>query len=135
MLLGELDVAWSLMEKVLNKHIEDGFMYFIAGKIKYLQGEFEDAKMYYIKSYELEKAFDTEQMLGLCYFELKNYEQALSIFKHILSENRNNINIMLNIARCYKELDNKDMALKTLEEVTEILPECEEAQELIRELA
>lgn len=135
MLLGQLDKSWELMEKVLNKHIEDSFMYFIAGKIKYLQNEFEDSKMYFVKSYELEKASDTEQMLGLCYFELGNFEQSLGIFKHLLSENPNNINLMLNVAKCHKELKDNESALKILSEVTEILPECEEAQELIRELS
>ena len=135
MLLGDLDLAYSQIEKVLNKHIEDGFMYFIAGKIRYLQKEFEDAKMYFVKSYELEKASDTEQMLGLCYFELGNFEQAKGIFEHILKDNPMNINLMLNIAKCQKELGDNDSALKTLDKIVEILPECEEAQEMIRELS
>ena len=110
-------------------------MFFVAGKIKFLQKQYEDAKMYFIKSYELEKASDTEQMLGLCYFELENYEQANGIFKHLLAENPMNINLLLNSAKCYEKLGDKDSALKTLDEIVNILPECEEAQEMIRAIS
>lgn len=135
MLLNDLDGAFEQIHEVLHKNIEDGFMYFIAGKIRFLQKEYDEAKMYFVKSYELEKASDTEQMLGMCYFELGDFGLAEGIFKHLLKENPMNINLMLNLAKCQKELDDKDNALKTLEAVTEILPECEEAQEMIRELA
>lgn len=135
MLLGDLDGAYSQIHEVLHKNIQDGFMYFIAGKIRFLQKEYEDAKMLFIKSYELEKASDTEQMLGMCYFELQNYDLAEGIFKHLLKENPMNINLLLELAKCYKQMNKTDLALKTLEEVTEILPECEEAHEMIRELS
>lgn len=134
MLLGDLDKAWEQMEHSLH-HYQDAFMFFVAGKIKFLKKEYEDAKMYFIKSYELEKASDVEQMLGLCYFELENYEQAKGIFKHILEENPNNINLMLNLAKCYEKLGEKDLALETLDKIVEILPECEEAQEMIRAIS
>ena len=56
-----------------------------------LQKMYEDAKMYFIKAYELEKTSDTENMLGYCYFELGNYEQANGIFKHLLEKEPLNI--------------------------------------------
>ena len=135
MLLGDLKTANSMIEKVLNKVSNDGFMYFIAGKIKYLQNNFEDAKMYYIKSYELEKATDTEHMLGMCYFELGDYEQANGIFKHLLKDSPLNVNLLLNSAKCYEKLGKNDDALATLDKITETFPECEEAQEMIRALS
>ena len=135
MLLGDLDTAWQQIEHTLHHCGDDGFMYFIAGKIKFLQKQYDDAKMFFIKSYELEKGSDTEQMLGLCYFELGNFEQANGIFKHLLETNPMNINLLLNSAKCYEKLDNKDDALKTLEQIVEILPECEEAQEMIRAIS
>ena len=135
MLLGDLDTAWEQMEHALHHISDDSLMYFIAGKIKFLRKEYDDSKTYFIRSYELDKASDTEQMLGLCYFELGEFEQANGIFKHLLQTNPMNINLLLNSAKCYKELDDKDSALKTLDEIVEILPECEEAQEMIREIS
>ena len=135
MLLGDLDTAWSQMEHALHHSEDDSLMLFIAGKIKFLRKEYEDAKMYFIRAYELEKASDTEQMLGLCYFELGNYEQANGIFKHLLETNPMNINLLLNSAKCYEKMEDKNSALNTLEQIVEILPECEEAQEMIRSLS
>ena len=83
----------------------------------------------------LKKASDIEQMLGLCYFELGEYEQANNIFKHILEENPMNINILLNMAKCYQKMNDKNKAIETLDKIVEILPECEEAQEMIREIS
>lgn len=135
MLLGDLDTAYSMIESVLNRVTNDGFMYFIAGKIKYLKKDFEDAKMYYIKSYELEKATDTEHMLGMCYFELGDYEQANGIFMHLLKENPLNVNLLLCSAKCYEKLGKQDEALATLDKIVETFPECEEAQEMIRAIS
>ncbi len=135
MLLGDLDTAYSMIEQVLSKVTNDGFMYFIAGKIKYLRKEFEDAKMYYVKSYELEKAADTEQMLAMCYFELGEYEQANGIFHHLLEQNPLNVNLLLSIAKCYEKLGKQDEALNALDKIVETFPECEEAQEMIRAIS
>lgn len=35
--------------------------------------------MYLVKAYELEQLPDVQNLLGLCYFELGNYEQARAI--------------------------------------------------------
>ena len=133
--LKQLDEAYSRIEYVLEHETNNAFMYFIAGKILYLQGNYEDAKMYLIKSYELEKTNDTENMLGLCYYELGDYEQANNIFKHMLEDNPLNVNLLLNSARCYKNLNDKDSALSLLDKITDAFPECEEAQEMIREIS
>ena len=135
MLMGDLETAWDEMEHVLHHMSNDPFMLYIAGKIKFLQKDYEEAKMYFITSYELEKADDVEQMLGLSYFELGEYEQAVNIFKHILKDNPMNINLMLNLAKCYQKMNDKNKALETLDKIVEILPECEEAQEMIREIS
>ncbi len=135
MLMNDLDEAYEQIEKVLNKVTNDEFMYFIAGKIRFLQNEFEDAKMYFIKSYELEKTYDTENMLGYCYYELGNYEQANGIFKNLLEKNPLNVNLLLCSARCYEKLNDKDAALETLDKIVDTFPECEEAQEMIRAIS
>ena len=133
--LNDLDKAYELIEHALKLVKNNDFMYYIAGKIKYLQKQYEDAKMFLIKSYELEKTHDAENLLGLCYFELGNYEQANNIFKHMLEKNPMNINLLLNSARGYEKLGDKDAALATLDKVVDAFPECEEAQEMIREIS
>lgn len=133
--LNDLDKAYEQIEHALHHETNNDFMYFIAGKIKFLQKEYEDAKMYFVKSYEIAKTHDCEHMLGLCYYELKNYEQANGIFQHMLKENPLNINLLLNSANCYEKLGKTDEALKVLDKITETFPECEEAQEMIRRIS
>lgn len=135
MLMGELDTAYEQIEKVLNKVTNDEFMYFIAGKIRFLQKQYEDAKMYFIKAYELQKTHDSENMLGYCYYELGDYEQANGIFKHLLKENPLNVNLLLCSAKCYDKMGDKDLALETLDKIVDTFPECEEAQEMIRAIS
>ena len=133
--LKEFDKAYEQIEHALKHSSGNGFMYYIAGKIKYLQGKYEDAKMFLIKSYELEKTHDAENILGLCYYELGDYAQANNIFNSMLKENPLNVNLLLNSAKCYEKLGEKDSALAVLDKVVNAFPECEEAQELIREIS
>ncbi len=133
--LKEFDDAYEQIEHALKHETNNGFMYFVAGKIRFLQERFEDAKMFLIKSYELEKTHDCENMLGLCYFELGDYEQANNIFKHMLDENPLNVNLLLNSAKCYEKLNDKDSALAALDKIVDAFPECEEAQEMIRAIS
>ena len=133
--LKDFDKAYEQIEHVLKHVTNNGFMYYIAGKIKYLQEQYEDAKMFLIKSYELEKTHDSENLLGLCYYELGDYAQANNIFLSMLKENPMNVNLLLSSARCYEKLKDKDSALAALDKVVEAFPECEEAQEMIREIS
>lgn len=133
--LNELDEAYKQITHAIEHNPNNSFMYFIAGKIKFIQKIYEDAKMYFVKSYELEKTYDCEHMLGLCYYELGDYEQANGIFKHMLEKNPLNINLLLNSAHCYEKLGKKDEALAVLDKIVDTFPECEEAQEMIREIS
>ena len=53
----------------------------------------------------------------------------------MLEKNHFNLNLLLNSARCYEKLNNKDEALATLDKIVDAFPECEEAQEMIREIS
>ncbi len=114
---------------------DSAFLLFIAGRIYHLAGDYETAKMYLVKSFELEKIPDVQNLLGLCYFELGNYEQAKSIFNNMLEKSPMNVNVLLNVAKCHEKLNEIDKALEVLENLVEAFPECEEAQELIRKLS
>ena len=119
----------------IGNTVQNGFFLYIAGKIRFLLGQYEDAKMYLIKSYEMDESLETKNLLAMCYFELKNYEQAKNIFNSLLQVNEYNVNVLCSLAKCEKELGNKDKALELLEKTVTISPEFEEAQELIRELS
>ena len=114
---------------------QDPFLLYIAGRIRFLRGEYEDAKIFLVKSYEMEPDSDTKNLLALCYYELEDYKQAVTIFRSILDKSPMNVNVLVSCAKCYEKLGDIEMALQHLEKAVEIFPECEEAHEMIRALS
>lgn len=133
--LKQIDIAKEQITKAMGRFSDSAFLHFIAGRIYFLAQDFESAKMYLVKSFELERMPDAQSLLGLCYFELGNYEQAKSIFKNMLEKAPLNVNLLLNLAKCHEKLNENDEALACAEKITETFSECEEAQELIRKLS
>ncbi len=115
--------------------VHNAFMLFIAGKVRFAMKDYEGAKEFLIKSYELEKIEDVENLLGICYMELGNFAQANVIFENLLKDNPGNINLMLNRAKCFEGMNDNTSALAELEKAVEIFPDLEEAHEMIRRLS
>ena len=135
MFLKEYDIAIEQINEAIAHSVQNGFYLYLAGKLHFLKGEFEDAKRYLIKAFEIDRNLDTQNLLGMCYFELKDFEQAKNIFLSLLKLNEYNINVLFQLAKCEKALNNTDKALEYLERTVEISPEYEEAQEMIREIS
>ena len=133
--LNDLVRAKEQIDAALKSANDQPFLLFIAGKIRFLLKDYEDAKAFLVKSYEGDKTNDCENLLGLCYYELGNYGQANGIFANLLEKSPMNVNILLNSAKCLAKLNDKNSALQQLEKAVEIFPDCEQAHELIRELS
>ena len=133
--LKQFELAKEQIDKVLPMCSESAFLLFIAGRIYHLLGDYENAKTYLVKAYELEQLPDAQNLLGLCYFELGNYEQAKSIFESMLEKVPMNVNVLLSLAKCNEKLGNNDEALKYAEKITDAFEDCEEAHEIIRRLS
>ena len=133
--LKQIEEAKAQITVAMENSSDSAFLLFIAGRIYHLAGDYETAKMYLVKSFELEKIPDVQNLLGLCYFELGNYEQAKSIFNNMLEKSPMNVNVLLNVAKCHEKLNETDKALEVAEKIVDTFPECEEAQELIRKLS
>ena len=132
---GDLEKALAQINAAIGKSVQSGFLLHIAGKIRYLMKNYEDAKNFLIKSFELERNPEVKNLLGLTYFELGEYAQARNIFNNILDGKPLNPYVIINIAKCDVKLGDKDTALELLEKVTENFPDNEEAHEMIRELS
>ena len=135
MFMKDYDTALEQINIAISHLPHNPFFLYIAGKIRFLRGEYEDAKTYLVKSYEMDENIETKNILAMCYYELENYEQAKNIFKSILKVNEFNINVLFWLAKCENKMGNKDEALEYLEKTVVISPEFEEAQEMIRELS
>ena len=133
--INEYEEALKQIEIAIGNTVQNGFFLYIAGKVRFLMKNYEDAKIYLIKSYEMDESLETKNMLAMCYYELGDYEQAKNIFQSLLKENEYNVNIIFWMAKCEKALGNNEQALEYLEKTVEISPEFEEAQEMIREIS
>ncbi|MBP3821342.1 tetratricopeptide repeat protein [bacterium] len=133
--LKQIDQALSLIKKALSKSIASAFLFYITGRIYFLAKDYEQAKDYLVKAFEMEKIPDVQNLLGLCYYKLGDFKQAKIIFKNMLEKAPLNVNILLNIAKSCKELEEKEEALHYLNTIVETFSDCEEAHELIREIS
>lgn len=61
--------------------------------------------------------------------------QANVIFENLLKDNPGNINLMLNRAKYFEGMNDRESALAELEKAVEIFPDFEEAHEMIRRLS
>ena len=124
--------ALGYIESALKIVPHDAFVLFVAGKTNYALKDFEKAQLYLIQSWEQNPTIEVENILGLNYFELGEYEKANTIFLNLSNKNPMNVNLLLNIAKCYQELGDIDMAKEQLQKILEIFPEMEEAEELLK---
>ncbi len=131
----DYEKALEQINHAIAHSVHNAFMLYIAGKVRFVMKDYEGAKDFLIKSYELEKIEDVENLLGFCYMELGNFGQANVIFENLLKTNPGNINLMLNRAKCFEGMNDNESALAELEKAVEIFPDFEEAHEMIRRLS
>ena len=76
----DYDKALEQIKIAIGNTVQNGFFLYIAGKIYFLMKKYDDAKMYLVKSYEIDPNIETKNLLGMTYYELEDYEQAKNIF-------------------------------------------------------
>ena len=135
LVMNQVDEAKKYIMKALEVEPHHEYVQFCAGRILYAKGEYEDAKRYLISAVEQNPDIETQNTLALTYFQLGNYEQALNIFKNINTKFPNSVSVLMDIARCYENMDDKDNALSYLDKVVDIFPDDEDAHEMIRRLS
>lgn len=126
--------ALKYIEFALKLAPENDFVLFTAGKINYTLKNFEKAQDFLIRSWEANPTVEVENMLGLNYFKLGEYEKANTIFIKLLNKNPMNTNLLLNSAKCYEKLSDVKSAKKQLNKALEIFPEMEDAKKLLSKL-
>jgi tetratricopeptide (TPR) repeat protein len=135
LILNQLDEAKEYIMKALHINHHHEYIQYCAGRIMFARKEYEDAKRYLIKAVEQNPDVETQNTLALTYYELGEYGQAVNIFNNLLSKFPENISVLRSLAQCYEKMDDSDKALEYLYKLTDIFPEDEEAQEMIRKLS
>ena len=135
LVLNQLDEAKEYIMKAFHINHHHEYIQYCAGRILYARKEYEEAKRFLIKAVAQNPDSETQNMLGLTYYELGDVNQAKTIFEHLHSKFPESISILRNLEQCYEKLDDNDKALECLYKLTDIFPDDEEAQEKIRELS
>ena len=135
LILNQLDDAKEYIMRSLKINHHHEYILFCAGRIMFARKEYDEAKRYLIKAIELNPDIETQNTLALTYYELGEYQNALNIFENILSKYPDNISVLMSAAKCNEGLNNKEKALDYLYKLTDIFPEDEDAQEMIRKLS
>lgn len=129
--LTKYEEALDFIERALKIVPQDAFVLLTAGKINYALENFDKALMYLIHSWEIDKNVDVENLLGLTYLELEEYEKANNIFTKLLEKSPMNTNLLLNSAKCYEKMNDLDSAKNQLKNALQIFPEMEAAQDML----
>ena len=135
LILNQLDAAKDYIMKALKINPNHEYIQFCAGRILFARKDFEEAKHYLIHAVEQNPDIETQNTLALTYYELGEYASAINIFNNLLAKKKDNISLLMSLARCYEGLKDNDKALEYLDKVVTIFPEDEEAHEMIRKLS
>lgn len=118
------------IEKVMKQLPEDSFVLYLAGKIKYMQKDYDNAQTFIIRSLEKKQTPEVKNLLALNYLAQEQFEKANNIFTSMLKDSPENTNLLLNSAKCYIGMKDYKSAKSKLRKVTKIFPESFEAQDL-----
>ena len=135
LILNQLDAAKDYIMKALKINPNHEYIQFCAGRILFARKEFDEAKHYLIHAVEQNPDIETQNTLALTYYELGEYASAINIFNNLLAKKKDNISLLMSLARCYEGLKDNDKALEYLDKVVTIFPEDEEAHEMIRRIS
>ncbi len=135
LILNKLNEAKKYIMKAVDIEPNHEYVQFCAGRILYANREYESAKRYLISAIEQNPDVETQNTLALTYFELGEYNNALNIFKNIYTKNPQSVSVLMQIAKCYEQLGEKDNALEFLYKTVDIFPDNEDAHEMIRKLS
>lgn len=133
--LNELDKALKLLTKVYKKMPNDSVVAFTLARIYYLKKNFEAAKQFLIGLSSFNNDLEIYNLFALIHVELKEFEEATAIYKKINELSPGTPNILMQLAKCEIELNHIDDALKYLDQYLEVVPDSEEANELIRKIS
>ncbi len=130
------DKSPELLEILENKWVQnvannpnDAQSYANLGAIYQKKGDFNNAKIQYLKAYDLDNNDETIiNNLASLYNQQKDYQSAIGIYDKILQKKPNDITILNYKAQAYKNLNQNELALETYEKILKIKPNDEETK-------
>lgn len=132
--LNQIDKAKEILEVAIKMEPQNVNVLFYLAQVYYIKKNFENAKQLLEDAYTLLASPEVANLLAQVYFELGDYKKALPLFLVINQTNPANSLIMVYIAKCMFELEKYEEAKIFVEDLLKMLPEHEEALELLSQI-
>ena len=107
---------------------------FHLGQVYFIEKSFENAKQLLEDAYNIAPNHEIASLLGQIYMELGQYNEAFILFNLVKLNFPTNLSVLMNLAKCKFLQGDKEQAKKYVQKVLDILPEHEEAQQMLEEI-
>ena len=126
--------AKSILLRAMKIDSQNIDVLFHLSQVYFAEKNYENARQLLEDAYTINPNTEIANMLAKVYFELKEYDRAYVLFSVVSLVIPQNIGIILSMAKC--KLAEKDFktAKEHAETALKILPESEEAKELLDEI-
>ena len=127
--------ALELLLKAYELDKTDSTVLFNLGKVYFMLNKPKTALPLLEDAFSIAPDIEISNMLGQLYYQLGDYKAARTQFVIISTSAPNNINNLLYLAKCNIKLGDTNDAVKNLNDVLDIFPENEEANDLMKEIS
>jgi tetratricopeptide (TPR) repeat protein len=122
-----LDEAFATLEPLLLEKSEDTILLYNIGRIYYAKNEYDNAINVLEKAYNLLSSVEIANVLAMCFKQKEMYNEAIELFKKILTKYPMNSIAWLELGDCYKKSGEIEKAENTYLESITAFPAFEEA--------
>ena len=132
MAMNDVDKAKEILLKALKTEPQNPNILYNLAQIFYFEKNYENAKQLLEDTYMYSPNKDVSNLLAKTYMELGQYNEAYALFNIVYLSAVNNVDVIFNLAKCKYKQGDLNKAKEHLEDLLKILPEHEDAQELLK---
>ena len=132
--LNMLDKAKEVLLGAIKIVPQDSEVLFQLAKVYFLENNFENAKQLLEDAYAIAPNTEIANLLAKASIETGDYNQAYALFNIVNLAIPNNLTILLGMATCKYKQKEYSLAKEHLETILKVLPEHEEAVELLNKI-
>lgn len=134
MLERDMDKAQTALQQALSIDPSNFLAKSHSAKYYFQIQKYDIAKQFLVDLIEQVQDDETMNMLGICYLEEKNYQEALGIFFKLTQIYPENHILLTNLAKCEHMCDKKSEAKEHLRQALMIFDDYQEALDLLEEI-
>ncbi len=131
----DYEKAHEILKKALSISPDNFLAKTHIAKLYFLQRNYDVAKQFLLDVVEKVHDDETLNMLGVCYLENQEYEEAMGIFFNLSRKYSNNHMLLTNLAKCELKCGKKKEALEHIRQALFIYDDYKDALELLEEIS